>query len=173
MYELARLGFVLLGLQLCLQAILGMGHIAAENLGHSESSADLFAGVVLVLFPFGLTGVGPGAALVYWNRPLASWLFPERDKPDFSRVDVLVGAGLVIAAMYLVVGGVSSLVSGGTIGAMAALLSTESLSRPYMVSSAWTVGVEGGIRAASGFVLFAFSGRMARAAESRFRDEAA
>ena len=112
MYELARLGFILLCLFLAIESLQLFFSVAMMPTS-SGSSPIARVGEIIILAPFVvLGGALPGVALVALNRRIARWAFPDSDPPDLTRRDVLVGAGVAVAGVYLAALGLAQVIAG-------------------------------------------------------------
>jgi hypothetical protein len=114
MRELARLGFVLVGIQLALSAIQNAAWFVSEfnrERGSVVFGALSFGAIVLLVFV-------PGCVLAARSRAFATYLFPDQESPP-SPFD-LVAAGLAVLGAYLVIVGLSAGLSYAAVATMAA-----------------------------------------------------
>jgi hypothetical protein len=103
MREVARLGFILVGLHIAFSGMQGVTPSLALH-RHGEFAFAALAAGIQVLFL-----VLPGVALVAFNRALSSIVFPEASA-QVAAFDLVAG-GLAVLGAYLVVVGASSALS--------------------------------------------------------------
>ena len=101
MRDVARLGFILVGLHLCFSGVSGVAS------GISFLRVGEFAWVVPVIQLVFV--VLPGLFLMVFSRRFSLLVFPESSLPP-AGID-LVGAGLAVVGVYLVVAGISAAIS--------------------------------------------------------------
>jgi hypothetical protein len=143
MRELARLGFVLLGIQLALSALQNAAWFVSEfdpQRGSIALGAASLGAIVLLVFV-------PGCVLAARSRSFAIYLFPTQDAPP-SQVD-LVAAGLAVLGAYLLIVGVSGALSYGAVATITADFPALAWSNLGALSASV-------LKAALGFVLFRY-----------------
>ena len=172
MYELSRLGFILLGLQFCLSAILGFVHSTIDAFSAERPLEEFFASSFAIALFYAALGLAPGIVLLVSNRRIAGWCFPESAPPDLTRRDVLVGSGLAIAGAYLVATGFAEALGFGLAAAMSGVVSHEAI-RASLLGNSLGSSASGIVRAVLGFLLAGYSARIARAFTKRIRRDAA
>jgi hypothetical protein len=103
MRDVARLGFILVGVHVALSGLQGITPFIALQRNGEFWLAGLAVGIQV------LCVILPGVALVVFNGTLSSYVFPEVGT-QLAALD-LVAAGLAVLGAYLVVVGAASAVS--------------------------------------------------------------
>ena len=141
MRELARLGFVLVGLHIAFSGLAALVS-SLEYLRHDDLG---FAPVSIVLQL--LSVVAPGLALVVFNRSLSAFLFKPTEVPATGLN--LAAAGLAAVGAYLVVLGTSA--------ALSLLLMAVVIRDPLSGSNLnWGYAIRGLFEAVFGALLFRY-----------------
>jgi hypothetical protein len=143
MSQLARLGFVLLGLSLILEPLSMAGGFLSD-LPRADFSVR---GLVFTLGWWVAFGFVPGLVLCLGSRALAAWLFPQATREDELDSRSIITAGLVVVGAYLIVTGLSD--TGGA--AMALILTKDSL--PQLAGNIASGAITGVLEALLGSLL--------------------
>jgi hypothetical protein len=142
MSQLARLGFLLLGLYLILEPLGGLGtQLGFARDGNFSAEALAYSAGWWAVF-----GLLPGVFLVLRARSIANYLFPPRAEEQRLDARALVTAGVAILGVYLLVGGLARAAGSAAL----ALLTFEIPA----ASMGWAAaGVRGLLETACGVVL--------------------
>jgi hypothetical protein len=150
MYHLARLGFVLVGLDLAISAALGIVNSFRYATFNAPSDLAWFLATDAGLL---LLGLLPSALLVFCNGQLAHYLFPETESSilEFSDSHGLVTAGVAVLGIYIAIRGATSVLS-----ALMWLVPLSSLGEVMLRKGASSL-VEAFARVGAGILVFWFA----------------
>ncbi len=109
MYDLARLGFVLVGLDIAISVCFSIVHSIQFARFEEPRDVRMFLGTTGGLL---LLGLLPAVILVLRNRLFARYLFPEGEASplELTRVDALLTVGIGVLGLYFVCTGAIDLV---------------------------------------------------------------
>jgi hypothetical protein len=172
MYELLRVGLILIGLYLALSSVLGFVSSSADAFSSSRDLPDFFGTTLTFFIPYAALGFAPAILLVAANRRIARWCFPDSTPPDLSRTDVLVGSGVAIVGAYLLASGVS-VAAGSLLAAAISWAASGETLRSTLLANATGTGIVGAFRALMGLALLYFASRIAGAFLARSPKDAA
>ena len=162
MYDLLRLGLILLGLYFSVSALLGLVVSSADAFSATRPLTEFFGATFALAIAYAALGFAPAVLLVVANRRIARWCFPDSAPPDLTRSDVLVGAGVALVGVYLLASGAASAVGSGLAAAVSWGVSDD-LIRSSLLAEVTGLGIIGLVRAALGLALLYFAARIARA----------